>query len=242
MSGYGRSVAIVLAAGSGKRMGSGVKKQFLPLCGKPVLYWTLQAFEESAVDSIVLVVGGEADAENIRPFGFSKVERVVTGGVERYDSVYAGLCAVPDADYVLIHDGARCLVTPEIIEGTLSDAVRYGSGVAAVPVKDTVRVFGADGFAGETPDRRTLYAMQTPQTFSFPRIKNAYEKLMKETPVSPVTDDAMVLASECGERAHLSAGSYENLKITTPEDLVVADAILRKRLGGESEPPRKELL
>lgn len=230
LDGQGRSVAIVLAAGSGKRMGSEVPKQFLTLCGKPALYWTLQAFGESVVDSVVLVVHDLKDGDYWRAFGFSKLETVVLGGAERYASVFAGLEAIEEADFVLIHDGARCLVTPELIKRTLDDARVYGSGVAAVPVKDTIRFITEDGFAGETPDRRSLYQMQTPQTFSFPLIREAYRRLMAESPIPPVTDDAMVAAKYRDCRVRLTEGSYENLKLTTPDDLVLAEAVLKKRL------------
>ena len=233
MSAYGKAVAVVLAAGSGKRMGTDTPKQLLDLCEKPVIYWTLRAFEESIVDAVVLVAPPEV-AERIEPSGFRKVKRVVPGGEERYHSVLAGLRGVEDeavggADFVLIHDGARCLVTPELIERTLADAARYGAAVAAVPVKDTIKRVSPDGFAAETLDRSELRQMQTPQTFSFPMIKEAYENLMRRDPLPPVTDDAEVLALTQNRRTFLSEGSYENLKLTTPDDLVAAEAILWKR-------------
>lgn len=240
MSEYGRAVAVVLAAGSGKRMGSAVPKQFLMLAGEPVLYWTLKAFEESVVDAVVLVVADSAAIQQCRDEivvknRFNKVKSIVTGGRERYESVLCGLRGIDTevvggADYVLIHDGARCLVTPELIGRTLLDASRYQASVAAMPVKDTIKLADEEDFAVSTPDRRFLRQMQTPQTFSFPIIMEAYEKMMREEPVPPVTDDAMVLERESERRVHFCEGSYENLKITTPEDLILAEAILKKRL------------
>ena len=235
-----RAAAIVLAAGSGKRMGSEKPKQFLDLCGEPVLYWTLEAFEKSCVDAVVVVVSSEETADYVRNAivvknGFNKAGTIVLGGEERYDSVWKGLCAIEDiafggAEHVLIHDGARCLVTPAIIERTISDTRQFGSGVASMPVKDTIKRTDENGFSAETIDRNTLRQMQTPQTFLFQEIYEAYAELMKTEPRPKVTDDAEVLERMKGRKAYLSEGSYENLKLTTPEDLIVAEAILKKRL------------
>ena len=152
--------AIVLAAGAGKRMNSAVHKQYMLLEGKPVLYYALKAFEESEVTEIILVVGaGEEEycrTEIIEKYGIGKVRAVVQGGRERYHSVYAGLNAAQGADYVLIHDGARPLVTADIIKRSI-ECVRTGqSCVVGMPVKDTIKILDDDGFAKETPDRRTL--------------------------------------------------------------------------------------
>ena len=234
-----QTAAVILAAGSGKRMGTDVPKQFLSLCGEPALTWTLRAFEESCVEGMVLVVSSE-EAEDfcrreiIETHGFQKVRAFVRGGAERYDSVWNGLVALTDvmdsaSGCVLIHDGARCLVTCDVIERTLSDAKRYGAAVASVPVKDTIKRVDADGFSAETLERKRLRQMQTPQTFSFPLIYEAYRKMVEEEPQPDVTDDAEVLQRMCGKASFLSEGSYENLKITTPEDLLLAEAILKSR-------------
>lgn len=233
------AAAIVLAAGSGKRMGTEVPKQFLELFGQPALYWTLLAFEESSVDAVILVVSS-IEAENfirkeIIKDRFNKIKGVTLGGAERYDSVWKGLCCIHDEaltepELVLIHDGARCLVTPEIIEGTISDTQKYGSGVASMPVKDTIKRVDEDGYSSDTLDRSRLRQMQTPQTFFYREILEAYGELMKQDPMPAVTDDAEVLERMKGKRAYLSEGSYENLKLTTPEDLILAEAILKKRL------------
>lgn len=225
--------AIVLAAGSGKRMNSAVHKQYMLLAGKPVLYYALKAFEESGVAEIVLVVGeGETEycrREIVDKYAFRKVKTIVPGGKERYHSVYAGLMAASGADYVLIHDGARPLVTAEIIQRSIAGAKEYQACVVGMPVKDTIKVIGADGFAKETPDRSTLWQVQTPQSFSFPLICDAYEKIIRQGKNS-VTDDAMVLELACGRQARIIEGSYQNIKITTPEDILVAEAYLEKRL------------
>lgn len=224
--------AIVLAAGAGKRMNSAVHKQYMLLEGKPVLYYALKAFEESEVTEIILVVGaGEEEycrTEIIEKYGIGKVRAVVQGGRERYHSVYAGLNAAQGADYVLIHDGARPLVTADIIKRSI-ECVRTGqSCVVGMPVKDTIKILDNDGFAKETPDRRTLWQMQTPQTFPYQLIKAAYEKIIAEDD-STVTDDAMVLEKAAGQRVKVIEGGYQNLKITTPEDLLVASAYLKSK-------------
>lgn len=224
--------AIVLAAGAGKRMNSAVHKQYMLLEGKPVLYYALKAFEESEVTEIILVVGaGEEEycrTEIIEKYGIGKVRAVVQGGRERYHSVYAGLNAAQGADYVLIHDGARPLVTADIIKRSI-ECVRTGqSCVVGMPVKDTIKILDNDGFAKETPDRRTLWQMQTPQTFPYQVIRAAYEKIIAEDD-STVTDDAMVLEKAAGQRVKVIEGGYQNLKITTPEDLLVASAYLKSK-------------
>lgn len=224
--------AIVLAAGAGKRMNSAVHKQYMLLEGKPVLYYALKAFEESEVTEIILVVGaGEEEycrTEIIEKYGIGKVGAVVQGGRERYHSVYAGLNVAQGADYVLIHDGARPLVTADIIKRSI-ECVRTGqSCVVGMPVKDTIKILDNDGFAKETPDRRTLWQMQTPQTFPYQVIRAAYEKIIAEDD-STVTDDAMVLEKAAGQRVKVIEGGYQNLKITTPEDLLVASAYLKSK-------------
>lgn len=222
--------AIVLAAGSGSRMNTKIHKQYLMLCGKPVLYYALKAFEESAADSVVLVVGrGEISyckTEIVGKYGFSKVRAVVEGGKERYHSVYEGLKQASGSAYALIHDGARPLVTQDIIARAIGGAKRYGACVTGMPVKDTIKIADENGVAVATPDRRTLWQIQTPQAFSYPLILEAYEKVIASGE-SGVTDDAMVLERASGRRAHIVEGSYRNIKITTQEDLPVAEAYLR---------------
>lgn len=222
--------AIVLAAGAGKRMNSTVHKQYMLLDERPVLYYSLKAFEESEVTEIILVVGAGEEAycktQIIDKYGIGKIRAIVPGGRERYHSVYAGLVAAQGADYVLIHDGARPLVAADMIKRSI-ECVRTGQAcVVGMPVKDTIKVLDGEGFVKETPDRRTLWQMQTPQTFPYAMIKAAYEKIVAEDD-STVTDDAMVLEKATGQRVKVIEGSYQNLKITTPEDLLVASAYLK---------------
>ncbi|MBO5069080.1 MAG: 2-C-methyl-D-erythritol 4-phosphate cytidylyltransferase [Roseburia sp.] len=224
--------AIVLAAGAGKRMNSSVRKQYMELAGKPVLYYSLKAFEESPVSEIILVVGaGEIEycrQEIAEKYNFTKIKIIVEGGKERYHSVYEGLKAVKNADYVLIHDGARPFVDKDIIHRSIEAAKLYGACVTGMTVKDTIKIVDSNGFAEATPDRSHLWQIQTPQTFFYPLIYEAYQKMIAAGD-SNVTDDAMVLERATGQAVKVIEGSYRNVKITTPEDLLVAEAFLTKK-------------
>ena len=233
-----RTAAVVLAAGQGKRMQSAVAKQFLLLDGEPVVCHALRAFEESEVETVVLVAGADeieyCRKEIVEKFGFKKVMNVVAGGKERYHSVYEGLQAlepVLESDgIVLIHDGARPMVTGEMIARTIRAAEEYGACVAAMPVKDTIKVADAEQFAAMTPDRSTLWQMQTPQTFRYGLVYEAYQKLLSDVSYQKgITDDAMVVETMCSGRVKLVEGSYENIKVTTPEDMLVAEVFLKQR-------------
>ena len=166
-----RNTAIVLAAGQGKRMHSKIQKQFMELNGMPVLCYSLRCFQESPLIRDVILVTGEeyvfwCKEEIVEKYGFTKVSAVVSGGKERYDSVYEGLRACKDTEYVLIHDGARPLVTDEIISRAAQAAVSDEACVVGMPVKDTIKIADAGGFAESTPDRSRLWQVQTPQAFS----------------------------------------------------------------------------
>lgn len=226
--------AVVLAGGRGSRMNSDVQKQYMMLGGKPLLAYALEAFEKSLVDEIVLVTGaGEenyAKAEIVERYGISKVRKIVSGGKERYHSVYEGLRALTDCEYVLIHDGARPLVTEEIISQAIDGAKQYHACAVGVPVKDTIKIADGSEMAVATPDRSKLWQVQTPQAFSYSLIKEAYDGIMADVRLQKgVTDDAMVVESQMDQKVKLIMGSYENLKVTTPEDLVIAEAFLKKR-------------
>lgn len=222
--------AIVLAAGSGKRMNSKVHKQYLIIQDRPVLYYSLKAFEDSAVDEIVLVVGkGEEKfcrKEIVDKYGISKVKAIVEGGKERYHSVFEGLKQTSDADYVLIHDGARPFVNQDIIRRCMQEVQKYQACVVGMPVKDTIKIADEEGYAKQTPDRKNVWMIQTPQTFSYALIYEAYEEMLK-TEDAAITDDAMVLECTKGKKSKLIEGSYRNIKITTPEDLLIANVYLQ---------------
>ena len=222
--------AIVLAAGSGKRMNSKVHKQYLIIQDRPVLYYSLKAFEDSAVDEIVLVVGkGEEEfcrREIVDKYGISKVKAIVEGGKERYHSVFEGLKQTSDADYVLIHDGARPFVDQDIIRRCMQEVQKYQACVVGMPVKDTIKIADEEGYAKQTPDRKNVWMIQTPQTFSYALIYEAYGEMLK-TEDTAITDDAMVLERIKGKKSKLIEGSYRNIKITTPEDLLIANVYLQ---------------
>ena len=221
--------AIVLAGGSGKRMNSKVHKQYLLLDEKPVLYYSLKAFEDSEVDNIVLVVGaGEISyckEEIVERYGITKVSAIVEGGKERYHSVYEGLKAAGETDYVLIHDGARPFVNNAIIKRTMEAVAQYEACVVGMLVKDTVKIADPDLFANETPERKNVWMVQTPQAFSCDLIRNAYAQMLAQEDET-ITDDAMVLERMTNRKVKLIEGSYRNIKITTPEDLLIAEAYL----------------
>ena len=228
--------AIVPAAGQGKRMGNTQNKIYLPLNGEPILTRTLAQLD--AVPEIAeLIIPVRADEvqwciDEIFSGGrFTKPYKVIVGGKERQDSVLAGLAALSsEADFVLVHDAARPLITGELIAEALQAAELYGSAVLAVPVKDTIKMINSDGFVDKTLERSTLRAIQTPQIFRRDIISKAYEYAV-ETGLA-VTDDAS-LVEAMGEPVFLVSGSYENIKITTPEDLLLAGEILRRRFECE---------
>ncbi len=218
--------AVVLAAGKGKRMHSAVQKQFLMLRGKPVIFYSLEQFEQCPfINEIVLVTGEEeidyCRKEIVEKFNFQKVKKIVAGGAERFLSVYNGLKACT-CDFVYIHDGARPFVDQAILERTREDVNRYGACVAGMPVKDTIKISDGDGYADVTPPRSRVWMVQTPQVFAYSCIKDAYDKLIAAGRMD-VTDDAMVLECMTGQKTRLTLGSYENIKITTPEDLEIAE-------------------
>lgn len=226
-----KSSAIVLAAGSGKRMQQTVKKQFISIGGHPLLYYSLKAFSDMGIGSIVLVVAEEDFAYCQKQFAasgtFARPIRLAIGGKERYDSVYAGLQQAEGAEYVFIHDGARPCLERDVLERTAACVKKYKACVAAVPVKDTIKIVDENGFAVETPERSRLWAVQTPQAFQYELVMKAYRKMaMEPKPGLSITDDAMVVEHYSDYSVKIAKGSYHNIKITTTEDLAVARAYL----------------
>ncbi len=227
-----KSVAIVLSAGVGKRMGSDIPKQYLHLGEFPVIYYCLKVFEESSVDEVILVTA-ESDrnyckSEIVDKYALKKVKQIVSGGAERYDSVYNGLQAVgADVDYVLIHDGARPLISNALIESLLFEVQKEDACVPAVPVTDTIKVADENGYAKCTPDRNTLWSIQTPQVFSASLIKEAYQKIYSAPSDVKITDDAMVVETFTNHKVKLVMGEYNNRKITTSGDLVIANHLVQ---------------
>lgn len=226
-----KCTAIVLAAGQGKRMGTKVQKQYLEISGKPVLYYSLHAFEQSPIiDEIILVVGENqaeyCQNEIISKYGMNKVKKIVQGGAERYHSVWNGLQEVEGDGYVFIHDGARPFINEEILNRAYKDVENCKACVIGMPVKDTIKLADSEGFVDETPERSLVWLIQTPQVFECSLVKKAYALLMEQENIQ-VTDDAMVVEQMLGHKVKLTRGSYENIKITTPEDLDIAEIFVK---------------
>lgn len=229
--------AIILAGGSGKRMNSEIPKQYMLLGTKPVLYYSVKAFDQSSVDEIILVHGEKdrkyMESEFLCSYPFEKLIHLVQGGEERYHSVYNGLKETNGADYVLIHDGARPFITAKVIEKTIQSLIEHPACAVGVPVKDTIKIIDTTGTIMETPDRNLLWAAQTPQAFSFSLISEAYELLLtkmkdqKESNKILITDDAMVLEYMLNYPVKMIMGSYSNIKITTSEDMILGEALLQ---------------
>ncbi|MCD8118563.1 MAG: 2-C-methyl-D-erythritol 4-phosphate cytidylyltransferase [Lachnospiraceae bacterium] len=263
-----KTTAIVLAAGSGRRMGTNRPKQYLTIHGKPLLYYSLAAFEKSDVDEILLVTRREdisyCEEEIVRAYGFEKVAAVIPGGAQRYDSVYQGILHA-SGDAVLIHDGARPCIRTELIQLLVQELAVTPALVVGVPVKDTIKVTDANGIVTDTPDRSTLWQVQTPQCFHTARIREAFERMYEvlngrscenpdvrnyENPNArnyeipdirnyetlnaktsgkenvKITDDAMVMECYGSCPVKMIPGSYENIKVTTREDIRLVESIL----------------
>lgn len=241
-----RCTAVVLAAGNGSRMKSGVAKQYMLLGEKPLIWYSLHAVEASSViDDCVLVSGAEdvsyVQEEIVGRYGFHKVNTVVAGGKERYDSVYQALRVIGSSNmrvqnrdgYIFIHDGARPFLTEEILRRNLAAVEKFRACVTGMPVKDTIKIADGNGYAAQTPDRNLLWQIQTPQVFESVLIIEAYERMMQEKErlgvlKAGITDDAMVVENYMNVPVKLVHGSYENIKITTPEDMAAAEAFLAR--------------
>ncbi len=223
---------LIPAAGSGRRMGSERNKLLLDLLGKPLIAWTLLAAEASHTLEWIGIIGQSIDWEDLKAIvhslNLTKPVQFIQGGTTRQESVYNGLQALPaTAEHVLIHDGARCLVTPNLFD-RCAEALQFCDGfIAAVPVKDTIKVVNAAGTIESTPDRSQLWAAQTPQGFSVPLLKQCHEAGRKNG--WEVTDDA-ALFEQCGRSVRIVEGEETNLKVTTPVDLAIAEFILRQRI------------
>lgn len=222
------TAAVIVAAGSSQRMG-GEDKQFIELCGKPVLARSMAAFQRCPVIEEIVVVTKPSSVEAVRKmaekYGIDKLKAVVEGGANRAASVRNGVAAVSAAaEFVAIHDGARPLVTPKDITRCADDAFRCGGAVLAVPVTDTVKYGRKNGFVEYTPAREKLFAAQTPQIFDLEIYRSAMERAFRE--LSDWTDDSRVFEND-GRRVFLTLGSRKNIKITSPEDVLIAEALLK---------------
>ncbi len=225
-----KCIAIVLAGGKGKRMESDVPKQYIELKGKPILYYSLKQFQNcEVIDEIILVTGKdelEYCKENIiEKYGLNKVKKIIVGGKERYNSVYNAMQSIEECDYVFIHDGARPFIENMVLNNAYRCVKEYKACVVGVQAKDTVKIADGEGFISNTPNRENVWIIQTPQVFDWNIIKEAYELLM-ESNCNNVTDDAMVVENMMNYKVKIVHGNYENIKVTTPSDLVIANSFL----------------
>lgn len=229
--------AVILFGGNGSRMHSKVKKQYLELCGEKIMVHTVRAFEQNPnIDHIVVVVpkGETAEAFYIcSQNGFKKISSIAEGGKERFISAYNGVMKAPeDTQYVLIHDGTRPLVSQELINRCCKYAPITNACILAVPAKDTIKKADPDGYVLETPERKTLWSVQTPQTFSVSLLKEAYKELYKTLKnygmdAARITDDSVIVENMTDTKVRIIKGDELNIKITTPPDMILAEAILK---------------
>lgn len=237
----GKLGAVIVAAGNGTRMGTKESKQYLLLQNKPVLVYTLEVFQQLPEVETIILVTGEQDLgrcrEYIHRYALHKVKSIIPGGRERQDSVYQGLLAMEgyQAEWVLVHDGVRPFVTGEKIRQCWDKAVEFGAAVLAVPVKDTIKVVDKTGEISSTPDRKSLWAIQTPQAFRLAELLKAHEQAAIDGYIG--TDDA-ALIERLGNKVHVVEGDYSNVKLTTPEDLDWAEYKLLSRKSGRRNAKR----
>jgi len=231
--------AIVLSAGVGSRMKSDIPKQYMDLAGKPVIYYSLKAFEDAGFSSIVLVCGKDdvdyCRTEIVEKHQLKGVTAVVPGGKERYHSVYEGLKEVKDAEYVFIHDGARPMIDQATIARLKEAVVKEEAAVAGMPVKDTIKIVDEEAYVSDTPERQYVWQVQTPQCFAFSIIYEAYKSVIQDEEegwtIPKITDDAMVLEYATDHEVKMIEADYRNIKITTPEDLAIVSLFLSERNG-----------
>lgn len=224
-----KTAAILVAAGSSARMKSGsASKTMMEIGGEPVLSRTLRAFESAACISKIVIVARACDFDAIQKASafVTKPLTITEGGKERQDSVSNGAALCGDAEYIAVHDAARPFITPEEIETVCADAEKYGAATLAVPVKDTIKVAAADGTVCATPERSTLRAIQTPQVFRLSLYKEAL--CLAKNAGKQYTDDCQLIEA-AGGKVYLTPGDYKNIKITTPEDLLVAEAFAAEK-------------
>lgn len=222
--------AVIVAGGKGRRMGLNINKVYYELAGKEIIAHTLAAFERCADVDEIVVVTGEADIDRCRSIiardGIKKIRAITVGGAERSDSVYNGL-RLAQGNIAAIHDGARCLITPEEISAVISDAREYGAAALGVTVKDTLKSIDENGMIIGTIDRERTVQIQTPQVFEREEIMRLHESARREG--LTVTDDCSIF-EHYGKKIRVTKGSYENIKITTPEDISAGEQILKMRM------------
>ncbi|MBU0647613.1 2-C-methyl-D-erythritol 4-phosphate cytidylyltransferase [Patescibacteria group bacterium] len=219
--------AIILAAGRGTRMNAKTNKVFLTL-NQPIIAHTIRAFEKNPNITDIIIVTNPSEKQNIQNIisnqSFQKISKIISGGETRQESCYNGVMSTkPDTDIIIIHDGARPFIRQETIDQSISDCQQYDVSVVGVPVKDTIKTADSNQFIEKTLDRSKLWAVQTPQVFMSSIIKKAHQQALADKFIG--TDDTS-LAERIGYKVKITPGHYDNIKITTPDDLIVAKNIL----------------
>lgn len=227
------NTAIVLAAGNGSRMKSDIPKQYINIDDRPIIYYSLKVMEESKyIDEVILVTRAEdidyCRNEIISKYNFSKVKEIIAGGSERYYSVYNGLKYASKSDYVWIHDGARPCIDEDILAGLYDASQKYGTAVAGVVTKDTVKIVDEEQMVSTTPQRAKVWIVQTPQVFETKELIKAYDKMLESSSICNITDDAMVMESFGTLKVRMVEANYLNIKVTTPEDIFLVEKYLKK--------------
>lgn len=219
--------AVIVAGGKGTRMGAEINKVLVPILNREMLDYTISAFEDNKNINEIVIVTAQNDMSECGSIAdrYSKAVCVTEGGATRQQSVMAGLKKAA-GDIVLIHDGARALVTQKEINDVIADCIRYGAAAVGVPCKDTLKTADKDGFIHGTVDRETTYLIQTPQAFYYNEIIKLHERAVSDN--FEATDDCMI-AENYGKRVKITVGSYDNIKLTTPEDMVIAEQIILRR-------------
>lgn len=228
---------IIPAAGLGRRMNAPINKQYLTLNGKPILAYTLDVFEKcQLIKEIVLVINQDefktCQQQVLKPYHYTKI-KLVRGGDTRQESVYKGLKAInPETDIVMVHDGARPIIQESVIIRSIYETMEHQATTVGVPAKNTIKVINDDGFVEHTPNRDYLVEIQTPQTFAYQLLKDAHEKAIEGGIEG--TDDAF-LVERLGCPVKIVTGHYTNIKITTPEDLIIAESIIKRMTKNEKQ-------
>jgi 2-C-methyl-D-erythritol 4-phosphate cytidylyltransferase len=224
-----KNIALIMAAGSGTRMKAKINKQFLLMDKKPVLYYTIKAFEDNQlIDDIVLVISktdiNYCEENIVEKYNFKKIRKIISGGETRQESVLNGLKSLDDCNVVLIHDGARPFVSNRIISQGIKFAEIHGAAACGVKPKDTIKIINNFSMSEATLEREKLFSVQTPQCFNYELILRCHKKAFNET--FKATDDTMIV-EHYFNNVYLYEGSYDNIKITTPEDLVIGEKLVQ---------------
>lgn len=235
-----KNIAIILAAGEGKRLGYSIPKQFIKIFSKEILAYTIEKFEKSNIEEILIITNEKNIKKTekiVQKYQYKKIKKIIVGGKERYNSVYNAISeySFENEDKIFIHDAARCLISVEKINELIRFSQNENAVVLGVKAIDTLRTLQKDEFYNKTLDRNIVYNIQTPQVFVFDKIKKAYDIFMKDDKNKKVTDDAEILYKYLKIKAKFLEGEYKNIKITNKDDLIIVKAFIREERGKVDE-------